>query len=137
LWTLEFDGTHSNFGFGVGIVLITPSKEATYFSYRLEYNCTNNIAEYKALLIGLNLALGRNIKYLKVIGDSDLVVSQVKLKFAAKNERLRKYKDAVRDTIELFDAFSINAIPRENNYVANALAVSASTLQPCEEVLQD
>jgi ribonuclease HI len=79
--------------------------EATYFSYRLEYDCTNNIVEYKALLIGLNLALDRNIKCLKVIGDSDLVVSQVKLKFAAKNERLRKYRDSVRDTIELFDDF--------------------------------
>jgi ribonuclease HI len=68
-------------GSGVGIVLISPSKEATFFSYRLEFDCTNNIVEYEALLIGLNLALDRNIKCLRVIGDSDLVVSQVKRKF--------------------------------------------------------
>jgi ribonuclease HI len=53
------------------------------------------LSSTKALLIGLNLALDRNIKCLKVIGDSDLVVSQVNLKFATKNERLRKYRDSV------------------------------------------
>jgi hypothetical protein len=43
MWTLEFDGAHSNSGSGVGIVFIVPSKETTYFSYRLEYDCTNNV----------------------------------------------------------------------------------------------
>jgi ribonuclease HI len=84
------------------------------------------------LLIGLNLALDRNIRCLKVIGDSDLIVSQVNLKFAMKNERLRRYRDSVRDTMKLFDDFSIEAVPREENYVVDALVVSASTLQPCE-----
>jgi ribonuclease HI len=79
----------------LGIVLTTPSKEATYFSYRLEYDCTNNVVEYESLLIGLNLALDRNIRHLKVIGDSDLIVSQVNLKFSTKNERLRRYRDSV------------------------------------------
>jgi ribonuclease HI len=68
------------------------------------------------------LALDRNIKCLKVIGDSDLVVSQVKQKFVAKNERLRKYRDSVWDTIELFDDFSINVVPREKNYVVDAFS---------------
>jgi len=50
-WTLEFDGAHSSFGSGVGIVLTTPSKETFYFSYRLEYNFTNDIVEYEYFLI--------------------------------------------------------------------------------------
>jgi len=45
MWTLDFDGSHSIFGSGVGIVLITPSKETFYYSYRLEYHYTNNIVE--------------------------------------------------------------------------------------------
>jgi ribonuclease HI len=48
------------------------------FSYRLEFDCTNNIVEYEALLLGLELAREMGIKVLKVIGDSDLVVLQVR-----------------------------------------------------------
>jgi ribonuclease HI len=137
IWMLEFDGENSKSGSRARIVLVVHSKEATFFSYRLEYDCKNNIVEYKSLLIGFNLALNRNIKCLKVTGDSNMVFSQVKLKFVAKNVRLRKYRDSVRDTIELFDVFSINVIPKEKNYVFDSLFVSAFTLQPCEEVLQD
>jgi ribonuclease HI len=90
IWTLEFDGAHSSSGSSVGIVLIAPSHEATFFSYRLEFDCTNNIVEYEALIIGLDLSLDRKIKCLRVIGDSDLVVSQIKKKFVAKNEKFEK-----------------------------------------------
>jgi hypothetical protein len=45
IWTLEFDGAHLGSGSGEGILLTTPSKETFYYSYRLEYHCTNNIAE--------------------------------------------------------------------------------------------
>jgi ribonuclease HI len=84
MWTLDFDSAPSSFGLGAGIVLTTPSKEAFYFSYRLEYDCTKNVVEYNALLIGLNIALDKGIRCLRVIGDYDLVVSQVNLKFTGK-----------------------------------------------------
>jgi len=110
IWTLEFDGARSSLGSSIGTFLISPSHETTLFSRRLDFDCTNNIVEYEALIIGLNLSLDRKIKCLRVIGDSDLVVSQVKKKFVAKNERLRKYRNSVWDTIELFDAFSIKVV---------------------------
>jgi hypothetical protein len=44
-WALEFDGAHSSAGSGDGIVLIFPDKGVTCFSYRLEFDCTNNISE--------------------------------------------------------------------------------------------
>jgi ribonuclease HI len=112
-WTLEFDGAHSSFSSGAGIVLTPPSRETFYFSYRLEYDCTNNVVEYEALLIGLNLAIDRKIKHIRVIGDSDLVVSQINLKFSTKNERIKKYRDLVRDTMKYFEEISIEAVPRE------------------------
>jgi hypothetical protein len=89
IWTLEFDGSHSSSGSGVGIVLTTPSGEAFYYSYRLEYHCTNNIAEYEALILGFNLAIDKGVTYLRAKGDSDLIVSQVLMKFATKNEKLK------------------------------------------------
>jgi ribonuclease HI len=78
----------------------------------------NNIVQYEALTIGLDLSLDKKIKCLRVIGDSDLVVSQIKNKFAPKNEKLRRYRNSVWDTIELFDAFSIEAVPREKTILS-------------------
>jgi hypothetical protein len=75
-----------------------------------------------------------NIKFLHVRGDSDLIVSQVKKYFVAKNPRLKQYRDVVWDTIKNFDHLSIKAIPRERNYMIYSLVVSTSTLQPCQEV---
>jgi len=89
------------------------------------------------LLIGLNLAIDRQIKHIRVIGDSDIVVFQINLKFSTKNERIKKYRDLVRDTMKYFEEVLIEAIPREENHVIDALAVSRSTLQPCEGPLQD
>jgi ribonuclease HI len=137
IWTLEFDGAHSSSGSGAGIVLTAPSKETFYYSYRLEYHCTNNVVEYEALIIGLNLAIDKGVTHLKVIGDSDLIVSQVLLDFTAKNERLKRYRDFARSIAKSFEIVSIKAVPREENYVADALVVSASTLQPCDGPLQN
>ncbi|KAH9331401.1 hypothetical protein KI387_003509, partial [Taxus chinensis] len=59
-----------------------------------------------------------------------LVVNQVKRIYQVKNERLRHYRNAVWDSIEEFDAFSIESIPRAQNDMADALAVSASLMLP-------
>ena len=47
-------------------------------SCRLEFECTNNTAEYEALFHGLYKIIGLNVKYLKVYGDSEIVIRQVK-----------------------------------------------------------
>ena len=75
------------------------------------------------------------IKILNINGDSDLIILQVKNKFACKSERLRKYRNAIWDTMEFFDALNITEIPREHNILADRLAVVASTFQPTEELI--
>lgn len=57
-------------------------------------------------------ARGLQIKMLRVRGDAELIVKQVRGLFAIKNERLRHYRNHVWDEIEAFDAFSIEVIPR-------------------------
>jgi ribonuclease HI len=121
-------------GSGAGIVLRSPDNETTLFSYKLEFDYKNNIVEYEALVLGINLAIDTNIKNLHVKGDSDLIVSQVNKKYAPKNQRLKKYRDFVLDGIKRFDNFSIEAIPREENHLANSLVVSASNLQLSKEI---
>jgi len=74
LWMLYFDGGCSREGLGVGIALVSPDGEQLGMSFRPNFQCTNNIVEYKALLLGLNIAHNHKIKCLKIYGDSKLVV---------------------------------------------------------------
>jgi hypothetical protein len=67
-----------------------------------------------------------------VLQDSNLIVSQVLLYFATKNEILNKYHDFARYIAKSFGVVSIEVVPREENYVKDALAISGSTLQPCD-----
>jgi ribonuclease HI len=104
----------------------------------LEFEGTNNVVEYEALLLGLNLAKDLGINILKIIGDSDLVVSQVKGIFASKNERLKRYRNAVWDAMEWFDALSLIVEPRDLNERANAVAISPlMTLQICDDLMKN
>ena len=129
VWKMHFDGAKSRHGAGAGIVLISPSGEEKCFSFRLEFEATNNVAEYEALLLGLEISQDQKINFLSVIGDLDLIVSHVKNQFVAKNNRLRDYRNVVWDTIEMFDAFAIQAVPREENALADALLVITCTFE--------
>jgi len=93
------------------------------------------VVVYEALLLGLEIAKDMGIKILNIKGNSDLVILQVKNKYACKSERLKKYKNAIWDTIELFDVIDLISIPREHNNLTDNLAIAASTLQPSEDLL--
>src|SRR3954471_3075383 len=72
-WKLYFDGSVCREGQSVGTVLISPN--VIYeTSVRLEYNCTNNQAEYEALLFGLQYLADIGVKDIGAFGDSLLVV---------------------------------------------------------------
>ena len=73
-WTLFFDGSKTLEGSGVGCVLIDPKKNKHFLSCRLEFECTNNTAEYEALVQGLRKAIELKVSNLKVFGDSEIIV---------------------------------------------------------------
>jgi ribonuclease HI len=133
-WGLDFNGAHSSTGSGAGIGLRSPNNEDTIFSCRLEFNYTNNIVEYESFILGINLAVDRNIKSLHVRGYFDLIVSQVNKNYVAKKPRLKYYMDVIWDAIKKFDRFSIEAIPRGKNHLADNLVISPSTQQIFKEV---
>ncbi|XP_028547905.1 uncharacterized protein LOC114578685, partial [Dendrobium catenatum] len=83
VWELYFDGAASSRKnvtqqyvipekAGVGLIFITPEKGMMHFSYHLSEPCTNNEAEYEALIIGLELAILIEIKEIKIFGDSQV-----------------------------------------------------------------
>jgi hypothetical protein len=62
IWTLYFDGSKNKEGAGVGCLLIDPHGSKMMITCRLEFECTNNVAKYEALVQGLRKALDLNIK---------------------------------------------------------------------------
>uniref|UniRef100_A0A2N9JAJ4 RNase H type-1 domain-containing protein n=1 Tax=Fagus sylvatica TaxID=28930 RepID=A0A2N9JAJ4_FAGSY len=72
-WTLRFDGSSTAVSSGAGIVLFRDDGEAIPKSFKLDFPCSNNVAEYEAYLTGLAIAWEMGIKYLKVVGDSNLI----------------------------------------------------------------
>ena len=88
-----FDGACSKEGSGSGIVFISPSKEVVPLSYKLDFDTTNNINEYEALLVGLKAAKNMGIDKISVFGDSELIIHQIKNIYQTKQQRLKHYKN--------------------------------------------
>ena len=84
------------------------------------------MAEYEASLIGPATALEMGIEHLKVIGDSNLVVCQVKGSFSLKELSLAPCKMMAQKMEEKISTFEIKHAPRNENMYADALAALSS-----------
>jgi hypothetical protein len=101
-----------------------------HLSFKLDFKTTKNIAEYEALILGLNTTKEMGIKGLKVFRDADLIIQQVNSTFQAKHARLKAYRDEVWKVRDSFSIFDISYIPRDMNHLADSLAVSANLFIP-------
>jgi ribonuclease HI len=82
---------------------------------------TNNVAEYRALLLGIGRAAELGAGRLELIGDSELIVRQVKGEYKVKEPALRDLHRQVREALEGFDRWSIRHVRREENAEADRL----------------
>jgi hypothetical protein len=73
VWTVFCDGSWGTFGVGAAAVLIAPSKVRTWYATRLDFSCTNNIAEYEALLLGLRKLKAMGIRRAVLKTDSQVI----------------------------------------------------------------
>jgi ribonuclease HI len=86
---------------------------------------TNNVAEYRALLRGIELAEEHGASELELIGDSELVVRQVEGRYKVKNAGMKElYEEAVR-ALRKFDSWSIRHVRRAENADADRLVNEA------------
>ena len=86
---------------------------------------TNNVAEYRALLLGLQQARELSVSEVEVIGDSELIAQQVLGRYKVRNESLRPLHSEAMRALGSFDRWSIRTVPRESNARADALVNSA------------
>ena len=122
-WKLFFDGSACREGQGIGIVLISPRDVVFETSVCLEYFCTNNQAEYEALLLGLQILESMGVKNIEAFGDSLLVVQQVSKNYQCFDGSLNIYLEKCLEVIATLDDFTIRHISREENTRANDLAL--------------
>ena len=100
---MYFNGAYSKDRKVASIMIIYPSNKFYNFSFTLEFEASNNVTEYEAMLLGLETTKDMGIKMLNIKGDSDLVFLQIKNQYQCKNDRLRKYRNAIWDTMEWFE----------------------------------
>lgn len=86
-WRLFFEGVANFKGVSIGAVLV--SKTCQHYSVfaKLRFPCTN-MAEYKAYILGLKLAIDMNVQELLVIKDSDLLIQEVREEWETKNSKI-------------------------------------------------
>ncbi|HET8813631.1 MAG TPA: ribonuclease HI family protein [Solirubrobacterales bacterium] len=86
---------------------------------------TNNVAEYRALLRGIELAAAHGATDLELIGDSELVVRQVEGRYKVKNPGMKQLHGEVRKALRNFDSWSIRHVRRNENAEADRLVNEA------------
>jgi len=95
MWKMYFDGASSWEGSRVGVLFVAPNDEYYIpFSYRLQFDIyyTNNVCEYKALILGLQSARKLKIQHLIVYGDAEIIVKHIRQSYQDKHPRMRSYQ---------------------------------------------
>jgi len=128
LWYLKFDGSVNKLGAGAGVWIHNmQTNHAEGHAYRLNFRCTNNMAEYEALLLGLKLIRDLGATKVSILGDSDLIIQQMKGNFVTNDNSLRGYRRAAIDILNTFLESQLTKISRSHNLHAHSLATFAST----------
>jgi hypothetical protein len=94
-WTVLCDGSWGTFDAGAAAVLAVPSKVKTCYAARLDFSCTNNIAEYEALLLGLRKLRAMGIRRAILKTDSQVISGHVDKNSKARDLKLEKYLNTV------------------------------------------
>jgi ribonuclease HI len=110
---------------GAGAVLVDPKGRVVCSLKKFLGLCTNNIAEYKALILGLEAAVERRPKKLHIFLDSELLVKQVDGSYRVKHKNLKPLMVKVRDLLSSLESYTIQHIDRSENKKADELANEA------------
>src|SRR3954467_10481643 len=89
----------------VGIMLISPQNHIIPRAFSLTEPYTNNVAEYNALLIGLQLAHQLRVRNFQAYGDSELVVNQLRGEYEVRSDDLIPYFNSALQMAEQFEGF--------------------------------
>src|SRR5438270_14077220 len=106
-------------------VIARPDGELVEESTRVLGSVTNNVAEYRALLLGLERARELGATEVEVVGDSELIAKQVQGVYKVKHQAMRPLHAEAMNALRGFDRWSIRTVPRAQNAHADALVNAA------------
>jgi ribonuclease HI len=131
VWTIHCDGAWCHAGAGTAAIITSPTgvkhRYATRLSFALESDrCTNNIAEYEAVILGLRKLKALGITTCIIKTDSKVVAGQVEKDYSAKDPALMQYLSAVHSLEKQFKGFTLQHVDCTRNKEADALAKAAA-----------
>jgi ribonuclease HI len=131
VWTIHCNGAWCHAGAGAAAVITSPigvkHRYAARLSFALESDrCTNNIAEYEAVILGLRKLRALGVTTCIIKTDSKVVASQVEKEYSAKDPALMQYLTAVRSLERQFKGFTLQHVDHTRNEEANTLAKAAA-----------
>ena len=106
-------------------VVSTPQGEVLDEAAELLGNVTNNVAEYRALLLGLARARALGAGEVEVVNDSELIAKQVQGHYKVKHEAMKPLYRQAMAALREFEGWSIRSVPRAQNAAADALVNQA------------
>ncbi|GJU66392.1 reverse transcriptase domain-containing protein [Tanacetum coccineum] len=109
-----------------GLVFISPTKTEYTYALRLNFESTNNYAEYEALLAGLKIAKKIGVQCLSINVDSKLVAIQINSNYKSYKENMIRYLSKAKEYISYFKNFKIQNIPQNKNQKADVLSKLSS-----------
>ena len=107
---------------GAGAVITDEADQVLWQGSQYLGHCTNNIAEYQALILGLKGAQTEGFKRLDVYLDSELLANQINGSYKVKNENLKILMQEVRGLLSSFQSVSVRHVLRCHNAQADKLA---------------
>jgi ribonuclease HI len=126
-WVMYFDSSLNLEGAGAGVLLISPKGDQLKYVLQIFWKVSSNEAEYKALLLGLRLAVSLGIKQLLVYGDSAVVINQVNKSWDRSKENMDAYCLEVHKLENKFYGLEFHHVVRNNNIAVDALSKLGST----------
>lgn len=131
--TFYYDGLNTKDGFGACCILMDPKKNKILISRHLEFQCTNNVVEYKTLILSLKKAIYLNVECLNIINDSKIIMRDVRNIIHCLLPHLKIFQKEVWCLIYSFKAFNIISMPRMNNVVPYILANAVARFTPLRD----
>lgn len=110
---------------GAGAVLMDDGGEILATVKKYLGSCTNNVAEYMALIYGLDEAIEKSCRHLEIYMDSELLVRQINNVYRVKNANLINLMKDVRKRLAQLEGYTVSHVPRERNKIADRLANEA------------
>jgi ribonuclease HI len=107
---------------GIGAIILDKSGNVEKELADYIGEATNNVAEYQAVIAGLEAAKEFSPEVINIFADSQLVIRQLKGEYRVKSERLRPYYEKVQKLLTDFNDYNLQYIPREKNKEADKLA---------------